>query len=70
MKMSKYHYNLIKWNLDKYDCPPVEYNKFQIFLLMENANTHLVSVFKDHLLYDDTTEFFKEYYKKKTYTKN
>ena len=63
MKMSKYHYNLIKWNLDKYDCPPVEYNKFQIFLLMENANTHLVSVFKDHLLYDDTTEFFKEYYK-------
>ena len=63
--MSKYHYNLIKWNLDKYDCPPVEYNKFQIFLLMENANTHLVSVFKDHLLYDDTTEFFKEYYKKK-----
>ena len=32
---------------------------------MENANTHLVSVFKDYLLYDDTTEFLKEYYRKK-----
>jgi hypothetical protein len=29
---------------------------------MENANTHLVSVFKDYLLFDDMTEFFKEYY--------
>jgi hypothetical protein len=29
---------------------------------MENANTHLVSVFKDYLLFDDMTEFFKEYF--------
>ena len=62
--MSKYHYNLIKWNLDKYDWSPLEYNKFQVFLLMLNANTHFVSIFKDHLIYDDMTEFFKQYYKK------
>ena len=54
----------MKWNLEKYNSSPIFYQKFQILLLMENANTHLVSVFKDYLLYDDTTEFFKEYYKK------
>ena len=31
---------------------------------MENANTHLVSIFKDFLLFDDSTEFLKEYYEK------
>ena len=52
----------MRWNLEKYDSTPTFYQKFQILLLMENANTHLVSVFKDYLLYDDMTEFFKEYY--------
>ena len=55
----------MKWNLEKYNSSPLFYQKFQILLLMENANTHLVSIFKDYLLYDDTTEFFKEYYYKK-----
>ena len=30
---------------------------------MEKVNTHLVSIFKHYLLFGDTTEFFKEYYK-------
>ena len=63
--MKKYKINVMKWNLEKYNSSPLTYQKFQILLLMENANTHLVSIFKDYLLYDDTTEFFKEYYYKK-----
>ena len=63
--MKKYKINIMKNNLEKYNSTPLFYEKFQILLLMENANTHLVSVFKDYLLYDDTTEFFKEYYKQK-----
>ena len=62
--MKKYKINVMKWNLEKHNSNPVFYQKFQIVLLMENSNTHLVSLFKDYLLYDDTTEFFKEYYKK------
>jgi len=63
--MKKYKINVMRWNLEKYDSTPTFYQKFQILLLMENANTHLVSVFKDYLLYDDMTEFFKEYYNSK-----
>jgi len=63
--MKKYKINVMRWNLEKYNSTPTFYQKFQILLLMENANTHLVSVFKDYLLYDDMTEFFKEYYDKK-----
>ena len=63
--MKKYKINVMKWNLEKYNSTPLFYQKFQILLLMENANTHLVSIFKDYLLYDDMTEFFKEYYDSK-----
>ena len=63
--MAKYLMNVMKWNLERYNSTPLFYQKFQILLLMENANTHLVSIFKDYLLYDDPTEFFKEYYNKK-----
>ena len=60
--MLKYTTNIIKMNLEKYKTDPLYYEQFQILLLMENANTHLVSLFKDYLLYDDMTEFLKEYY--------
>ena len=63
--MKKYKINVMRWNLEKYNSTPTFFQKFQILLLMENANTHLVSVFKDYLLYDDMTEFFKEYYNPK-----
>jgi hypothetical protein len=63
--MKKYQINVIRWNLEKYNSTPTFFQKFQILLLMENANTHLVSVFKDYLLYDDMSEFFKEYYNTK-----
>ena len=60
--MQKYKFNVMKWNLEKYNSTPLFYQKFQILLLMENANTHLVSIFKDYLLFDDMTEFLKEFY--------
>ena len=60
--MKKYKINVMRWNLEKYNSTPTFFQKFQILLLMENANTHLVSVFKDYLLYDDMADFFKEYY--------
>jgi len=63
--MKKYKINVMRWNLEKYNSTPTFFQKFQILLLMENANTHLVSVFKDYLLYDDMTDFFKEYYNTK-----
>ena len=63
--MKKFESNVMKWNLEKYNSTPIFYQKFQILLLMENANTHLVSVFKDYLLFDDMTDFFKEYYNSK-----
>ena len=63
--MKKFDKNILKWNLEKYNSTPLFYEKFQVLLLMENANVHLVSLFKDYLLYDDLTEFFKEYYRKK-----
>ena len=63
--MRKFKINIIKWNLEKYNSKPIFYHKYLTLLLMENANTHLVSVFKDYLLYDDTTEFLKKYFTKK-----
>ena len=62
--MKKFKINIMQWNLEKYNSTPLFYQKFQILLLMENANTHLVSIFKDNLLFDDMTEFFREYYVK------
>lgn len=54
---------LISLNLEKHNSTPLIYQKFQIYNIMCNANTHLVSLFKDYLLYDDTSEFVKYIYK-------
>ena len=68
--MNNYQINIIKCNLEKYNSTPLIYQKYQIILLMGNKNTHLFSIFKDYLLFDDSTEFLKEYYdKKKIYRK-
>ena len=34
-------------------------------LLRNDIKTHLVAIFKDHLIYDDIYEFMSEYYKKR-----
>ena len=61
----KYKENIIKWNLEKYNGNNELYNKFQIQMFLENANTHLISTFKDYLFYDDLTEFLSRFYKKR-----
>ena len=61
----KYKENIIKWNLEKYNSNNELYNKYQVQMFLENANTHLISTFKDYLFYDDLTEFFSRFYKKR-----
>ena len=39
-----------------------------IELLRNDVKTHLVAIFKDHLIYDDIYEFMSEYYHKKVST--
>ena len=38
------------------------YNDLIMFTLLFNKNTHLVSVFKDYMIYDYVDEFFKRFY--------
>jgi len=61
----RYKENIIKWNLEKYNSNNELYNKYQVQMFLENANTHLISTFKDYLFYDDLTEFFSKFYKKR-----
>ena len=42
-----------------------KYNLYTINNILLNSKCHLVSVFKDYLLYDDLSEFYKRYYKQK-----
>lgn len=58
----KYKENIIKWNLEKYNYNKELYDKHLIQLFLENANTHLISTFKDFLFYDDFSEFFTKFY--------
>ena len=39
-----------------------KYNILKINEILSNSKTRLVSVFKDYLLFDDFSEFFKRYY--------
>ena len=39
-----------------------KYNILKINEILSNSKTHLVSTFKDYLLFDDFSEFFKRYY--------
>ena len=40
------------------------YNVKIINDIIYNENTHIVSVFKDYLIYDDISEFLKRFYQK------
>ena len=43
----------------------VDYNKLMINNIMWNAKYHIVSLFKDYLIFDELAEFFNEYNTKK-----
>ena len=42
-----------------------KYNLIKINNILSNRKTRIVSIFKDYLLYDDISEFFKRFYKGK-----
>ena len=62
-----YHDNLkmlVRESLDKkYLTSQDYYNSKIISDIMYNENRHIVSVFKDYLIFDDFSEYLKRYYK-------
>lgn len=46
----------------KYFFDPIIYNTYIIENIIFNEKSHIVSLFKDNLIYDDECEFFKKFY--------
>jgi hypothetical protein len=69
-KKKKEKLNLIKLTFQrahirlykKYNCSNEKYELIIVKHLLNNANTHLVSVFKDHMIMDYKEEFLRRYY--------
>ena len=56
-------YNLIFKNLKKYSTSKKKYNKFIINSIIFDHRIHKVAVFKNNLLWDESSEFLKRFYK-------
>ena len=56
---------IIQNNLKKYNTTLKKYNKYIINAIIFDQRNHIVSVFKNYLLWDETSEFLKRYYRKK-----
>ena len=57
-------YSIIQKNLlKKYSFNETKYNQLQIQRLLQNIPCHLVSLFKDYLIYDDNFEYNQKFYK-------
>ena len=61
-------YNITFKNLKKYSTTKKIYNKFIINSIIFDHRIHKVAVFKNNLLWDESSEFLKRYYKKKEST--
>ena len=59
-KFEKYAYQKLQ---KKYNFTPLDYQINIINDIIYNEKTHIVAKFKDYLIYDDNSEFFKRYYK-------
>jgi len=56
---------IIKHNLEKKYLTSREYYNVKIINdIIYNEQTHVVSVFKDYLIFDDISEFLKRFYNK------
>ena len=55
--------SIINHNLKKYFFSNIDYNNLQIQFLLQNTPCHLVSLFKDYLIFDDNFEFNQKYFK-------
>jgi hypothetical protein len=59
----KSYIEIIKQNLEKKYLTSREYYNVKIINdIIYNEQTHIVSVFKDYLIYDDISEFLKRFY--------
>ena len=56
---------IIQKNLKKYNTSIKKYNKYIINAIIFDQRNHIVTVFKNYLLWDDVSEFLKRYYKRK-----
>jgi len=63
--LSVYLYNITFKNLKKYSTTKKTYNKFIINSIIFDHRIHKVAVFKNNLLWDESSEFLKRYYKNK-----
>ena len=64
-KHSNYKEKLIHNNLKKYNISTKTFNKYIINDIIFDHRNHIVAVFKNYLLWDESSEFLKRYYKKK-----
>ena len=58
-------YSLIHENLKTYSTSKKKYDKFIINTIIFDQRIHKVAVFKNNLLWDESSEFLKRFYKKK-----
>ena len=56
---------LIFKNLQKYNTTITKYNVYITNAIIFDQRNHIVTVFKNYLLWDETSEFLKRYYKRK-----
>ena len=49
-------------SLQHYSISPEEFNSIQIGHIIENDSCHIVSLFKEHLIYDEGTDFLRRFY--------
>ena len=63
-KNKSIEYKIHQIFIKKYISMPFNYNKFITNNIIFNDKSHLVSIFKEHLVIDDTGEFLKRYYSK------
>lgn len=57
-------YKIINKNLISHNSTPTQYNKNVIHSIIFDDKKHIVSVFKNYLLWDEISEFLRRYYKK------
>lgn len=62
--LNKQRNNILHSKLYSYNSSPTLFNKYKINDLIFNKKKRLVSIFKDHLIFDDHSEFLNSYYLK------
>ena len=62
---TKFLFNLTFQNLKKYSTTKKKYNIFIINSIIFDQRIHKVAVFKNNLLWDESSEFLKRFYRKK-----